>query len=171
MGRGGSKPENGDRVCPRSVLYYVITHTLDKPPKNLWVRLKLRVALKSWNFMASWVIMSCARGFLLCGGRQPEIWHRKIVRENGNFSFTYRFTYTYTYAPFTLPAKSLRAAHLLVLRDCKIVRNAFRLTNTSSHIRCFGNISWGSVPLTHWGRVTQICVFNTVKLGTSASYP
>jgi len=25
--------------------------------------------------------------------------------------------------------------------------------------------------LTHWGRVTQICVFNTVKLGTSASSP
>jgi len=25
--------------------------------------------------------------------------------------------------------------------------------------------------LTHCGRVTQICVFNTVKLGTSASYP
>jgi len=25
--------------------------------------------------------------------------------------------------------------------------------------------------LTHYGRVTQICVFNTVKLGTSASSP
>jgi len=25
--------------------------------------------------------------------------------------------------------------------------------------------------LTHCGRVTQICVFNTVKLGTSASSP
>jgi len=25
--------------------------------------------------------------------------------------------------------------------------------------------------LTHCGRVTQICVFNTVKLGTSASFP
>ena len=25
--------------------------------------------------------------------------------------------------------------------------------------------------LTHCGRETQICVFNTVKLGTSASYP
>jgi len=27
------------------------------------------------------------------------------------------------------------------------------------------------VCLTHCGRVTQICVFNTVKLGTSASSP
>jgi len=25
--------------------------------------------------------------------------------------------------------------------------------------------------LTHCGRVTQICIFNMVKLGTSASYP
>jgi len=25
--------------------------------------------------------------------------------------------------------------------------------------------------LTHCGRVTQICIFNTVKLGTSASSP
>jgi len=28
-----------------------------------------------------------------------------------------------------------------------------------------------AVILTHCGRVTQICVFNTVKLGTSASSP
>jgi len=28
-----------------------------------------------------------------------------------------------------------------------------------------------SMILTHCGRVTQICVFNTVKLGTSASSP
>jgi len=27
------------------------------------------------------------------------------------------------------------------------------------------------VLMTHCGRVTQICVFNTVKLGTSASSP
>ena len=27
------------------------------------------------------------------------------------------------------------------------------------------------ITLTHCGRVTQICVFNTVKLGTSASSP
>jgi len=30
---------------------------------------------------------------------------------------------------------------------------------------------WLVVLLTHCGRVTQICVFNTVKLGTSASSP
>jgi len=29
----------------------------------------------------------------------------------------------------------------------------------------------GAVLLTRCGRVTQICVFNTVKLGTSASSP
>jgi len=29
----------------------------------------------------------------------------------------------------------------------------------------------GRIILTHCGRVTQICVFNTVKLGTSASSP
>jgi len=29
----------------------------------------------------------------------------------------------------------------------------------------------GITSLTHCGRVTQICVFNTVKLGTSASSP
>ena len=28
-----------------------------------------------------------------------------------------------------------------------------------------------AISLTHCGRVTQICVFNTVKLGTSASSP
>jgi len=28
-----------------------------------------------------------------------------------------------------------------------------------------------TITLTHCGRVTQICVFNTVKLGTSASSP
>jgi len=31
--------------------------------------------------------------------------------------------------------------------------------------------SGGQILLTHCGRVTQICVFNTVKLGTSASSP
>jgi len=30
---------------------------------------------------------------------------------------------------------------------------------------------WYTALLTHCGRVTQICVFNTVKLGTSASSP
>jgi len=33
------------------------------------------------------------------------------------------------------------------------------------------NNAFDRTPLTHCGRVTQICVFNTVKLGTSASYP
>ena len=31
--------------------------------------------------------------------------------------------------------------------------------------------AWELIVLTHCGRVTQICVFNTVKLGTSASSP
>ena len=99
--------------------------------------------------MAIWVSLSCARGVQLCGGREPEIWHRKIVCENVSSTFTCRFTctYTYTYAPFTFPAKSLRAAYLLVPADCKIIRIALRLTNTSSHIRCFRNMSWSSVPL------------------------
>jgi len=33
------------------------------------------------------------------------------------------------------------------------------------------NIGYLLLLLTHCGRVTQICVFNTVKLGTSASSP
>jgi len=33
------------------------------------------------------------------------------------------------------------------------------------------DISVLNLYLTHCGRVTQICVFNTVKLGTSASSP
>jgi hypothetical protein len=37
--------------------------------------------------------------------------------------------------------------------------------------RCVGIRHWGITTLTHCGRVTQICVFNTVKLSTSASSP
>jgi len=38
--------------------------------------------------------------------------------------------------------------------------------------RAISCLSSGSqIVLTHCGRVTQICVFNTVKLGTSASSP
>ena len=48
--------------------------------------------------------------------------------------------------------------------DCEII------------IKMIINIFWGVKQssgrnLTHCGRVTQICVFNTVKLGTSASSP
>jgi hypothetical protein len=32
-------------------------------------------------------------------------------------------------------------------------------------------VNQDGLKLTHCGRVTQICVFNTVKLGTSASSP
>jgi hypothetical protein len=39
------------------------------------------------------------------------------------------------------------------------------------HCTDFGGISVSHRPLTHCGRVTKICVFNTVKLGTSASSP
>jgi len=45
-------------------------------------------------------------------------------------------------------------------------------TNTDS--TSIGNeilVVWHIGTLTHCGRVTQICVFNTVKLGTSASSP
>jgi len=37
--------------------------------------------------------------------------------------------------------------------------------------RYFGNVVDKVIQLTHCGRVTQICVFNTLKLGTSASSP
>jgi len=37
------------------------------------------------------------------------------------------------------------------------------------HVYIYDNIS--ELILTHCGRVTQICVFNTVKLGISASSP
>jgi len=33
----------------------------------------------------------------------------------------------------------------------------------------YSHFKYLSLTLTHCGRVTQICVFNTVKLGTSAS--
>ena len=38
-----------------------------------------------------------------------------------------------------------------------------------SHVLCM--IFFPYIILTHCGRVTQTCVFNTVKLGTSASSP
>jgi len=51
-----------------------------------------------------------------------------------------------------------------------VMRDAERLgvRNWSSNARI--EIVGGDF-LTHCGRVTQICVFNTVKLGTSASSP
>ena len=38
-------------------------------------------------------------------------------------------------------------------------------------IKLDGSVSYLVIKLTHCGRVTQICVFNTAKLGTSASSP
>jgi len=42
------------------------------------------------------------------------------------------------------------------------------ITSTSLIVTLMSQIF---LKLTHCGRVTQICVFNTVKLGTSASSP
>ena len=39
------------------------------------------------------------------------------------------------------------------------------------HSHCHLDYQKSCRELTHCGRVTQICVFNTVKLGTSASSP
>ena len=50
---------------------------------------------------------------------------------------------------------------VLVKSGHRIFKNVFK---------CF-KYSCELVFLTHCGRVTQICVFNTVKLGTSASSP
>jgi hypothetical protein len=65
-----------------------------------------------------------------------------------------------------------------IFRSKQIHRNnKIRLYNTViKPILCYGSVTWTSTQtsqqmLTHCGRVTQICVFNTVKLGTSASFP
>jgi len=44
----------------------------------------------------------------------------------------------------------------------------FIIQDSKKSALCF---TVNNVQLTHCGRVTQICVFNTVKLGTSASSP
>ena len=52
-----------------------------------------------------------------------------------------------------------------------ITHNIYIIINTQL-ATCFGSSEPSSGQfLTHCGRVTQICVFNTVKLGTSASSP
>jgi len=58
-------------------------------------------------------------------------------------------------------------AHSSIISDSVIaVRKLFDFSVHSSV-----NLSQLRSKLTHCGRVTQICVFNTVKLGTSASSP
>ena len=50
----------------------------------------------------------------------------------------------------------------------------FNDTVTNGLVKCMTNITYHCCrcsTLTHCGRVTQICVFNTVKLCTSASSP
>ena len=46
-----------------------------------------------------------------------------------------------------------------------------RVIHSVRSIASFSNFQIFLFSLTHCGRVTQICVFNTVKLGTSASSP
>jgi len=45
------------------------------------------------------------------------------------------------------------------------------LTNVDKKVFGTKNLTLLKLALTHCGRVRQICVFNTVKLGTSASCP
>jgi len=56
--------------------------------------------------------------------------------------------------------------HILVFR----VLISVTFSSSSSSSSSSSTTTWTS-ELTHCGRVTQICVFNTVKLGTSASSP
>jgi len=67
----------------------------------------------------------------------------------------------------------------MTYRKLREVGNVYRNTpksgnwKTRDHLPGLGVISSVIlvVILTHCGRVTQICVFNTVQLGTSASSP
>jgi len=69
---------------------------------------------------------------------------------------------------------------MLATGQATFVTHAGALARLPSHkdvfqtlsVRAIGRPQWLSPRhLTHCGRVTQICVFNTVKLGTSASSP
>jgi len=56
--------------------------------------------------------------------------------------------------------------------DAQIFYNTFIYLNPLHVLSTSVLILWRTIVLTHnSGRVTQICVFNTVKLGTSASSP
>ena len=35
---GGSKSEDGDRTCPRNVVYYISLHAMGKTPRSPWVQ-------------------------------------------------------------------------------------------------------------------------------------
>ena len=68
-------------------------------------------------------------------------------------------------------------AHSLTPRSKEFIDN---ISHTSLHILQAYHLifcqwenctRWCEANLAHCGRVTQICVFNTVKLGTSASSP
>ena len=66
--------------------------------------------------------------------------------------------------------RRLRVNHRLLRRSLEAaVAKYGRKLQISSIIKVRKNPSYER--LTHCGRVTQICVFNTVKLGTSASSP
>jgi len=60
---------------------------------------------------------------------------------------------------------------------CIVTNDRWKINITSSDFRkVTDHVLWVAHHillwlLTHCGRVTQICVFNTVKLGTSASSP
>jgi len=56
--------------------------------------------------------------------------------------------------------------------ECEGLRKFGLATNRKPEALPVSNVaSYVQALLTHCGRVTQICVFNTVKLGTSASSP
>jgi len=63
----------------------------------------------------------------------------------------------------------------ITLANDQLNAQIFNTFITILYTYMFGAISYsslgGQIVLTHCRRVTQICVFNTVKLGTSASSP
>ena len=69
---------------------------------------------------------------------------------------------------------SLPPSHLLAVCHVKQCHIALLLVSATLNEHLRRQSRWLNLTapfLTHCGRVTQICVFNTVKLGTSASSP
>jgi len=67
--------------------------------------------------------------------------------------------------------KIARLNHLTCLSARKYLIQFHRRENFETYFTTSNNILKMFQILTHCGRVTQICVFNTVNLGTSASSP
>jgi len=82
------------------------------------------------------------------------------------------------YTEINVITTRILSPRLLLFKETQaLYYSVFQIIQTHSHIGVFNNrsITCNNTPgmriLTHCGRVKQICVFNTVKLGTSASSP